>query len=90
MQPEQIRPALQAVCPGTKRSDDAVGRVGGGTATELIKVDERRKKMMNGGSMMGGGGMVMMIGMGLVWLLTVVVLALATAALIKYLRSGDR
>lgn len=36
-----------------------------------------------------GGGM-MMIGMGLVWLLIVVALLLAIAALVKYLRSGPR
>jgi uncharacterized membrane protein len=35
--------------------------------------------------MMGGG---MMWGMGLLWLLTVIVLVLAIAALIKYLFSG--
>jgi len=34
--------------------------------------------------MMGGG--MMMIGMGLVWLLVIVTLLLAIAALIKYLR----
>jgi hypothetical protein len=31
----------------------------------------------------------MMLGMGLIWLLVVVVLILAAAALVKYLRSGD-
>ncbi|MBA3525847.1 MAG: hypothetical protein H0T82_02850 [Sphingomonas sp.] len=36
------------------------------------------------------GGMAMMIAMGLVWLLIVAVLILATAALVKYLRSGPR
>lgn len=36
---------------------------------------------------MMAGGPVMMIGMGLVWLLIVVALALAVAALLKYLRS---
>ena len=44
---------------------------------------------MNCTQMMGGGGM-MMIGMGLVWLLTVVALLLAIAALVKYLRSGTK
>ena len=34
--------------------------------------------------MMGGG---MMIGMGLVWLLVIVVLVLAIIALVKYLRT---
>jgi uncharacterized membrane protein len=34
--------------------------------------------------MMGGG---MMIGMGLVWLLVIVVLILAVIALVKYLRT---
>ncbi|MDP9422047.1 MAG: hypothetical protein M3Q19_04295 [Pseudomonadota bacterium] len=39
--------------------------------------------------MMGGGwGPMMMIGMGLVWILIVLVLVLGIAALIKYLRSG--
>jgi hypothetical protein len=38
--------------------------------------------MMNGYGMMGGG----MWGMGLVWLLVLVVLILGAAALIKYLR----
>jgi len=38
---------------------------------------------MNGYDTMGGG----MIGMGLFWLLTIVALLLAIAALIKYLRS---
>ena len=38
--------------------------------------------MMNGYGMMGGG----MWGMGLLWLLVVVVLILGAAALIKYLR----
>lgn len=32
----------------------------------------------------------MMWGMGLVWLLVVIVLILASAALIKYLRSGNK
>ncbi|MEQ9662924.1 MAG: hypothetical protein RLN87_10285 [Parasphingopyxis sp.] len=36
--------------------------------------------------MMEGSGM-MMVGMGLVWLLTIVVLLLGIGALIKYLRS---
>lgn len=40
--------------------------------------------------MMGGGSMTMMIGMGLVWLLIIVALLLAIAALVKYLRSGAR
>lgn len=38
--------------------------------------------------MMGDGGGMMMIGMGLVGLLTVIVLVLAIAALVKYLRSS--
>jgi tellurite resistance protein TehA-like permease len=32
----------------------------------------------------------MMWGMGLIWLLVVIVLILAAAALVKYLRSGDK
>jgi tellurite resistance protein TehA-like permease len=32
----------------------------------------------------------MMWGMGLLWLLVVIVLILAAAALVKYLRSGDK
>ncbi len=36
------------------------------------------------GGMTGGGAM---IGMGLVWLLVIVVLVLATLALVKYLRT---
>jgi tellurite resistance protein TehA-like permease len=32
----------------------------------------------------------MMWGMGLFWLLAVIVLVLAAAALVKYLRSGDK
>ncbi len=39
--------------------------------------------MMNGYGMMGGG----MWGMGLVWLVVLVVLVLGAAALIKYLRN---
>ena len=43
---------------------------------------------MNCPMMMGhGGGWMMMIGMGLVWLLIVIALLLAIAALVKYLRS---
>jgi hypothetical protein len=38
--------------------------------------------------MMDGMGGMMMFGMGLVWLLVVIVLILGAAALIKYLRSG--
>lgn len=38
---------------------------------------------MNGVGEMGGG----MVGMGLIWLLTIIFLLLAIAALIKYLRS---
>lgn len=45
---------------------------------------------MNCPEMMGGGSMTMMIGMGLVWLLIIVALLLAIAALVKYLRSGPR
>jgi ABC-type multidrug transport system permease subunit len=40
--------------------------------------------------MMGHGMMPMMIGMGLIWLLIIVTLVLAIAALVKYLRSGPR
>jgi hypothetical protein len=41
--------------------------------------------------MWGGiGGGMMMIGMSLVWLLTIVLLVLGIAALIKYLRSPPR
>lgn len=42
--------------------------------------------MMQNCPIMGGGGL-MMIGIGLLWLLTVAVLLLAIAALIKFLRS---
>ena len=44
------------------------------------------------GNMMMGGGMPMgmMIGMGVFWLLTIVLLMLGIAALIKYLRSDRR
>ena len=38
--------------------------------------------------MMDQMGGMMVFGMGLVWLLVVIVLALGAAALIKYLRSG--
>ena len=45
--------------------------------------------MMNCPMMMNGwGGPWMMIGAGLVWVLTIAVLLIAIAALIKYLRSG--
>jgi hypothetical protein len=37
--------------------------------------------------MMNGMGGMMMFGMGLVWLLVIVVLILGAAALIKYLRN---
>jgi len=40
--------------------------------------------------MMSGMGGMMMFGMGLLWLLVIVVLVLAAAALIKYLRSDRR
>lgn len=41
--------------------------------------------------MMGGaGGAWMMLGMGIIWLLTIVLLVLGIAALIKYLRADDR
>ena len=39
--------------------------------------------------MMNGMTSGMMWGMGLVWLLIVIVLILAAAALVKYLRSGN-
>lgn len=42
--------------------------------------------MMNCEGMTGGGSM-MMLGMGLIWLLVIVALALGIAALVKYLRS---
>lgn len=46
--------------------------------------------MAHGCPMMGGaGGAWMMIGMGIVWLLTIAVLILGIAALVKYLRSGQ-
>ena len=46
--------------------------------------------MMQGmhGCPMCGGGVWMMVGMGVIWLLTIAVLVLGIAALIKYLRSG--
>jgi hypothetical protein len=37
---------------------------------------------------MDGGMGWMMMGMGLLWILAIVVLVLAAAALVKYLRSG--
>jgi Na+-transporting methylmalonyl-CoA/oxaloacetate decarboxylase gamma subunit len=37
----------------------------------------------------GAGGSLMMIGMGIVWLLTIAVLVLGIAALVKYLRSDS-
>lgn len=47
--------------------------------------------MMTGCPMMGGaGGAWMMILGGIVWLLTIAVLVLGIAALLKYLRSGRR
>jgi tetrahydromethanopterin S-methyltransferase subunit B len=39
--------------------------------------------------MMGGAGTAMMIGMWIIWLLTLVLLLLGIAALVKYLRSGS-
>ncbi len=48
---------------------------------EMASVKDKK----NGRSAKMGGGM-MMIGMGLVWLLVIVTLLLAIAALIKYLR----
>jgi uncharacterized membrane protein len=41
--------------------------------------------MMTDGMMPG-----MMLAMGLVWLLVIIVLILAAAALVKYLRTGNR
>ncbi len=38
--------------------------------------------------MMGAHGTWMMVGMGIIWLLTIAILLLGIAALIKYLRSG--
>jgi hypothetical protein len=38
----------------------------------------------------GGGGALMMIGMGIVWLLTLAILVLGIAALVKYLRTPNR
>ena len=38
------------------------------------------------GEMMSGGGGMMMIGMGIVWILILVLLVLGIAALVKYLR----
>lgn len=46
--------------------------------------------MMQNCPTMAGGGGLMMIGMGAIWLLTVIVLVLGIAALVKYLRSGIR
>ena len=47
--------------------------------------------MMNGPSgMMDGMGGMMMWGLGLVWLLAVLVLVLGAAALVKYLFFGSR
>ena len=40
--------------------------------------------------MMDGMTSGMMLGMGLVWLLVIIVLILAAAALVKYLCSGDK
>jgi hypothetical protein len=42
------------------------------------------------GTMMSGEGGWMMIGASLVWLLVIVALLLAIAALVKYLRSGPK
>ena len=41
-------------------------------------------------TMMNGMTSGMMWGMGLVWLLVIIVLILAAAALVKYLRSGSK
>lgn len=52
--------------------------------------------MMNGNAMhgcpmmMGGAGTAMMIGMWIVWLLTIAILVLGILALLKYLRSPPR
>lgn len=43
-----------------------------------------------GMGMMDGMGGMMMWGMGLVWLLVIVLLALSIAALVKYLFGGKR
>ncbi len=40
--------------------------------------------------MMDGMTSGMMWGMGLIWLLVIIVLILTAAALVKYLRSGDK
>lgn len=45
---------------------------------------------MNCPMMMGDGGGWIMIAMGAVWLLIVIILLLAIAALVKYLRSDPR
>ena len=42
------------------------------------------------GCPMMGGGTMMMIGMGIIMLLTITILILGIAALAKYLRSGPR
>lgn len=42
------------------------------------------------GMMSGAGGTMMMLGMALFWLLTIALLLLGIAALLKYLRSDRR
>lgn len=66
-----------------------VGRVGLGPAEELAM--PTNNMMAYGCPMMAGaGGAWMMIGGAIVWLLTIVLLVLGIAALLKYLRSDRR
>ena len=54
-------------------------------------IDRRETTMPCGNMMMGGaGGAWMMIAMSIIWLLTIVLLVLGIAALLKYLRSDRR
>lgn len=54
----------------------------GGSWLNCSETVEHMCEMMMGGT----GGWMMMAGMGLVWILVLVVLVLAIAALVKYLR----
>src|SRR3546814_13303385 len=60
------------------------------TAHNRTQAQRRETMPANCMEMMSGGGGLMMIGMGLIWLLVIVVHVIAAAALVKYLRSGPR
>src|SRR3546814_8886131 len=60
------------------------------TAHNRTQAQRRETMPANCMEMMSGGGGLMMIGMGLIWIVVIVVLVLEAGALVKYLRSVPR